>query len=533
MTFEQLIREPKHLLLKSISGSRAYNLALPASDTDIKGIFVLPQKELYGLSYTDQVANESNDETFFEVGKFIGLLCKNNPNILELISVPESCVLFRHPLMELVRPEDFLSRMCLDTFAGYAKTQIKKARGLNKKINQSFEKERKTPLDFCYMVRGNGTVSLQEWLRENGFLQAECGLVKLEHFRDSYLVYHREQAGDEVRGIVSGPLANEVQLSPVAKGIAALGIMYFNRDAYSLYCREYQEYWEWVEKRNEARYQNTLSHGKNYDSKNMMHTIRLLNMAEEIALYRRVIVYREDRDFLLRIRAGEFEYEELIDMVEEKMLKIEEAYAKSDLPDAPDARLGEKLLVRIREEFYHSSMVHAVSIEPYQPEWPARAGKVADQLAEVLGGNLIRVEHIGSTSVPGLSAKPVIDLIPIVRSLEQLDQQQHLIKALGYEWRGAFGIGGRRFCPLDSPSGERVVHLHFYQEGAANILRHLAFRDYLRAHPQIVKEYEAEKRRAALLHPADSLAYNDEKAAWVQKHEKDALEWYKNNAPAI
>src|SRR3569833_508161 len=132
MTFEQLIREPKHLLLKSISGSRAYNLAVPTSDTDIKGIFVLPQRELYGLSYTDQVANESNDETFFEIGKFIGLLCRNNPNILELISVPENCLLFRHPLMELVRPEDFLSRLCLDTFAGYAKTQIKKARGLNK-----------------------------------------------------------------------------------------------------------------------------------------------------------------------------------------------------------------------------------------------------------------------------------------------------------------------------------------------------------------------------------------------------------------
>ena len=162
MTLEQLIEEPKHLLLKSISGSRAYNLALPSSDTDMKGIFVLPQKELYGLTYTDQVANETNDETYFEIGKFIDLLCKNNPNILELLSVPEQWVLFRHPLMDLIKPEDFLSRLCFDTFAGYAKTQIKKATGLNKKINRSFERERKSPLDFCYVTESNGSVLLTE-----------------------------------------------------------------------------------------------------------------------------------------------------------------------------------------------------------------------------------------------------------------------------------------------------------------------------------------------------------------------------------
>ena len=117
-------------------------------------------------------------------------------------------------------------------------------------------------------------------------------------------------------------------------------------------CREYLEYWEWVEKRNEERYQNTLSHGKNYDAKNMMHTFRLLNMAEDIALYRRVIVHRVDREFLLRIRRGEFDYKELMNRVKEKMSKIEEAYRRSDLPDVSDTRLGEVLLVRIREEFY-------------------------------------------------------------------------------------------------------------------------------------------------------------------------------------
>ena len=195
MTFEQLAVEPQHLLLKCVSGSRAYNLSLPSSDTDIKGIFVLPQKELYGLSHTDQVSNASHDEVFFEIGRFIDLLCKNNPNILELLSTPEDCVLYRHPLISLIRAEDFLSKLCLDSFAGYAKTQIKKATGVNKKINRVFEKDRKSVLDFCYIVEAKGTIQLSEWLDTRGLLQENCGLVALSHFRDAYLLYHQLPGG--------------------------------------------------------------------------------------------------------------------------------------------------------------------------------------------------------------------------------------------------------------------------------------------------------------------------------------------------
>jgi hypothetical protein len=143
-----------------------------------------------------------------------------------------------------------------------------------------------------------------------------------------------------------------VQLSSVPKGLENTAVMNFNKDSYSIYCREYKEYQEWEEKRNEQRYQSTLSHGKSYDAKNMMHTFRLLNMAEEIALHQQVIVKREDRDFLLKIRNGEFEFDDLMLMVEEKMETIKEAYEKSALPDKPDVQIAEKILVQIRESFY-------------------------------------------------------------------------------------------------------------------------------------------------------------------------------------
>lgn len=94
--------------------------------------------------------------------------------------------------------------------------------------------------------------------------------------------------------------------------------MNFNKDSYSIYCREYKEYLESEENRNE-RYQSALPHRKSYDAKNMMHTFRLLSMAEEIALYQQVIVKREDRDFLLKIRNGEFDFDDLMKMVEKKM----------------------------------------------------------------------------------------------------------------------------------------------------------------------------------------------------------------------
>lgn len=354
MIFEQLKGQRQFILLDCISGSQAYNLNLPGSDIDKKGIFILPKNELFGFEFTDQIANTSNDEVYYEIKRFLDLLTKNNPNILELLNTPPQFIISRHPLMELIRPEDFLSKLCLDTFAGYAHTQIKKAKGLNKKINKPLEAKRKSVLDFCHVIYKSGTIPLAVWLKENNMVQNECGLVSLPHFRDVYLLYYQKQltGGKWFKGIFSGPDADDVQLSEVPKDLEPIATMNFNKDAYSVYCREYKEYREWEEKRNQARYRNTLSHGKNYDAKNMMHTFRLLNMAEEIALYREVTVHRTDRDFLLKIRSGAFEFDELIGMVNEKMDRIKDLYKKSGLPDQPDVKKAESVLVQIRQEFY-------------------------------------------------------------------------------------------------------------------------------------------------------------------------------------
>ncbi|PTQ98273.1 putative nucleotidyltransferase [Mucilaginibacter yixingensis] len=353
MTYKQLKKQKELILLDCISGSMAYNLNMAGSDVDKKGIFIMPQKQLYGFERQEQIANETNDEVYFEMGRFLELLTKNNPNILELLSTPKEYVLFRHPLMDLIRPDDFLSKLCQDTFAGYAQTQIKKARGLNKKINRPLDAERKSVLDFCFVIYNNGSIPLSEWLNEHDFDQSECGLVNLNHFRNVYLLYHQKQLTDGwFKGIVSGPDADDVQLSSVPMGLENIAVMNFNKDSYSIYCREYKEYLEWEENRNQHRYQSTLSHGKSYDAKNMMHTFRLLNMAEEIALYQQIIVKREDRDFLLKIRNGEFEFDYLMQMVEDKLERIKAAYENSSLPNKVDIKIAENILVQIRQKYY-------------------------------------------------------------------------------------------------------------------------------------------------------------------------------------
>ncbi|WP_240047191.1 nucleotidyltransferase domain-containing protein [Hymenobacter nivis] len=107
-----------------------------------------------------------------------------------------------------------------------------------------------------------------------------------------------------------------------------------------------------MEKRNAERYANTVQHGKNYDAKNMLHVFRLLQMAGEIAKTGELRVRRPNREFLLQIRRGEFEYEALVTEAEQLVTQVEAAFAASALPEAPDRNAAEQLLVRVRRAFY-------------------------------------------------------------------------------------------------------------------------------------------------------------------------------------
>ena len=165
-----------------------------------------------------------------------------------------------------------------------------------------------------------------------------------------------------------------------------------------------------------------------------------------------------------------------------------------------------------------------VELVPHAPEWAGEAAAEAARLKGALGDTLVTVHHIGSTAIPGILAKPILDLIPEVTGLAALDAKREAVEALGYQWWGEYGIPGRRYCSLSDPeTGKRLIQLHCFASGAPDIARHRAFRDHLIRHPELARAYEAEKRRARDLHPGDSHAYTDEKAAWIRAIEAEAL----------
>jgi len=375
----QYIKENNLILLDAISGSHAYNTNTIDSDLDKRGVYICELDDYLIGDYPIQINDEGNDITFYEIGRFIELLNKNNPNILELLSCPERCILYKNPLLELIQPKDFISKLCKDTFGGYASTQIGKAKGLNKKIMNPMDKDKKNPIDFCYVINGRETTPLKKYLDNNDMNQLFCGLSVIPHAKDMYALFYdnksercfskkysleeREQMkksltskgeafGLGYKGILKDN-SDDIRLSSIPKEEQQCCIISYNKDGFSAYCKQYREYFDWKQKRNEQRY--NIASGKNFDPKNMMHCYRLCEMCLEIAQGKGVNVHRNNRDFLMKIRNGEMEYEEILLKVEDIIKSSNIAFETSDLIEHPNLEKSMKILLEIRKSFYKLS----------------------------------------------------------------------------------------------------------------------------------------------------------------------------------
>ena len=169
-----------------------------------------------------------------------------------------------------------------------------------------------------------------------------------------------------------------------------------------------------------------------------------------------------------------------------------------------------------------------VMVVSYRPEWPALFEAEAGRLRAVFGSALRDLHHIGSTSIPGLAAKPVIDMIPVLDRIEAAEERAAALADLGYEGLGENGISGRRYCRKGGD--DRTHQLHCFAAGNPHIRRHLAFRDFLRAHPGICDGYAALKSALAAAHPEDIEGYMQGKDAFIQEVEQMALAWYGDGA---
>jgi GrpB-like predicted nucleotidyltransferase (UPF0157 family) len=166
-----------------------------------------------------------------------------------------------------------------------------------------------------------------------------------------------------------------------------------------------------------------------------------------------------------------------------------------------------------------------IEVVPYDSRWPAAFAAEARRIEAALGDIPIRLHHIGSTAVPGLCAKPVIDMLLEVADLNHLDARKLVLEALGYEAKGEFGIPGRRYFRRDAANGIRTHQVHAFVAATEAVNRHLAFRDYLRAHPAVAQAYGALKARLAEKFVLDPDGYMDGKDAFIKGHEAKALQW--------
>lgn len=375
------------ILFETIVGSQAYGTQTPTSDIDKKFVYILPQDYILGTGYVEQI-NVNKDYVGWEIRRFLELMASNNPTVIELLNSPEDCVVSKHPLFDIIikHKDDFITKVCKDSFGGYARQQIKTAKGLDKKQNWEKDKvTRKDVLDFVYVIEGEKSIPWKVWNEHRDYDEKFCGVTNVPNARDVYAVFYDlkahfcfseleseedrkhnkkilkdkgEAVGLGYKGLVKigegSNLAesNQLRLSSIPKGEIPICNIIYNKDGYSMHCKDYKEYQEWLENRNEARYVETQEHGQRIDGKNMMHCMRLIRMAQEIGAGKGIIVRRPDAEELLSIRRGEVDLSKLIEMADQAIEEMDSIFDNSDLPNKVNPQLVNTLLIKIRKEFY-------------------------------------------------------------------------------------------------------------------------------------------------------------------------------------
>lgn len=341
-------------IFECVVGSTAYGTSIEGvSDVDIKGVYCQDPDEILGLKYREQI-NVDKDTTFYEISRFIDLLGSANPTVLEMLFVDDRFVNHIHPAFQIVRDNrhKFLTKNCAKSFGGYAIAQIKKAKGLDKKMNWETERiERKTILDFCMVADKGKSFPVKDWLNQfsTPTSQESIGLCKLDKMPNCYGIYV-DIVGNLGYWGIAGEDSNDVRLSSIPKDEPCIGVMSFNKDAYSIHCKEYREYQAWLSNRNKNRYVDTETHGQQIDGKNIGHCVRLIDCALEIAQERNLSVFRPNREELLNIRLGKCNLEQVIADCEEKLAQMDALFADSDLPESVSLDFKHDLILEVRSK---------------------------------------------------------------------------------------------------------------------------------------------------------------------------------------
>ena len=376
-----------------VRGSHAYGTNIETSDTDYAGVFIQSQDDILGNTYKEQINDDNNDIVIYEVRRFLELLGSNNPTVLELLNTPEDCVIYKDPIFDMVleNRDNFITKICAKSFGGYAKKQIQKSKGQNKKQNWEKDKvTRKDVLDFVYVLEGPKSIPWKKW-NDGRYEEKFIGVVNVPNAMNVYAVYYdvdahlyfSENISEETRIILAKQIellktrkesgqpmgfgykglvktdegqnvaeSNALRLSSIPKGETPICNIVYNKDGYSEHCKDFKSYEEWLENKNDARWVDVKSHGQKIDGKNMMHCKRLMEMAKEIGEGKGIIVRRPNAVELISIRKGEVDLQTLIDSVEEEIKEVDRIFEESNLPDEIDKTFINNLIINIRKNIY-------------------------------------------------------------------------------------------------------------------------------------------------------------------------------------
>jgi hypothetical protein len=327
------------IIFGGIVGSQAYGTNTEDSDVDKKWIYVQSSIDFFINGYKPYI-EINKDEVALELNRFIELAQKANPYVLELLFLPEECILYKHDAFELLlgMKKQFLTKQCIFSFGGSAMDYLEKACELNMKSHFT-EKDimQKSILDFCYWITDLDDVYLGEYYSipiKERFTRAKIntmGAEPLDHLKDAYNLFF--DIGVDYGGIVDDwELATDVMTTKVPPKATCQGVLFFDRAAYEKHCKKYKEYLRWLDKKLNKKNVQT-EDGAHIDGKAVAHCIRLVDVAADIVRKRDLPVKRANAIFLKDIIRGRISAKNLIKYARETMTNVKKEYASSTLPD--------------------------------------------------------------------------------------------------------------------------------------------------------------------------------------------------------
>lgn len=353
-----LKHKSRALIYECIAGSRAYGTAHNDSDEDIRGIFILPKKHYLSVTTpTSIISDERCDIVYYSLHRFIQLASNANPNIIELLFMPDDCIRLITPFMEVLLNSRnlFITKQAYKSHINYALAQIKKARGQNKWVNNPQPKIPPLREEYCWIImRENNQKDKYPFrpicLKNTGIDLSQCHVSSLEHCPTVYRLYH---IGQKAKGVFKNGMITCESIAKNDEFNKCIGLLIFNKSGYECALRDYNNYWEWQKNRNKQRWLSQENGYLDYDTKNMMHMFRLLLSGENI-LRKGLPIIRfkgENLQFLRDILKGKFQYNELITLANEKIDLLSNLKQNCSLPESPDLKKLNILLYQLTDSW--------------------------------------------------------------------------------------------------------------------------------------------------------------------------------------